>query len=220
MIRTFIIDDHQLFIDGLKALLGLVDNIEVVGEALSGEEGIKALGKMDVDVLITDYSMEGMTGYDVVKHVYEHFPKIHILTLSMHEDFHYINQMTNAGSLGYILKNTGRKELVEAIETVAEGKSYFSKRVKEAILKNYTKDNNPKPVVNKKVTNEVVLFTRREKQVLKLMVSGLPSKEIADILCMSFHTVNTHRRNINSKISDVSDLTVNQYVKKFRILDD
>jgi DNA-binding NarL/FixJ family response regulator len=219
MIRTFIIDDHQLFIDGLKALLGLVDTIEVVGEALSGEEGIKSLRTTAADVLITDYSMGGMSGFEVVKYVREHFPDIRILTLSMHEDIQYIDRMTNAGSLGYILKNTGRKELVEAIESVFAGKTYYSVRVKESILRKYTKDLNPKPI-EKKNTDEIVNFTRREKQVLKLLVAGIPSKEIADILCMSFHTVNTHRKNINSKISDVSDLTVNQYVKKYNIFDE
>ncbi|RLD63087.1 MAG: hypothetical protein DRI84_10110 [Bacteroidetes bacterium] len=219
MIRTFIIDDHQLFIDGLKALLGFVDNIEVVGEALNGEEGVKKLKKQDVDVLITDYSMDGMSGYDVVKYVREHFPNIRILTLSMHDDIQFIDQMTNAGSLGYILKNTGRRELVEAIESVSKGETYYSIRVKEAILNKYSKKVNTAQGVEKSFSGEEVFFTRREKQVLKLMVSGLTSKDIADALCMSFHTVNTHQKNINSKIDTSSDLTVVQYVKVHHIFD-
>jgi DNA-binding NarL/FixJ family response regulator len=220
MIRIFIIDDHQLFIDGLKALLGIVEQVEIVGSASSGEEGLKELEKIKdkVDVLITDYSMEGMSGYEVVKQVRERFPDIRILTLTMHDEIEYINKMINVGSLGYLMKNTGRAELIEAIETVNNGKSFYSKRVKDAILNQYTEKMVPKPKPKEKTEVEVH-FTPRERQVLKLMVSGLPSKEIADVLCMSFHTVNTHRRNINSKIAAVSDLTVHQYAKKYDLLD-
>ena len=213
MIKIFIIDDHQLFIDGLKMILGLVDGFQVVGEACSGEEGITALENLEVDVLITDYSMKGMNGYDVTKYVKNRFPNINILTLSMHDDIGHINKMTKAGSLGYILKNTGKRELKEAIETVNRGEAYYSVKVKEAILKKYTKDSKPVVVEKKIATGEEVVFTRREEQVLKMMVIGLPTKEIADALSMSYHTVNTHRKNINSKITAASDLTVLQYVK-------
>lgn len=220
MIRTFIIDDHQLFIDGLKALLKLEENIEVVGEALSGEAAIEALGKQEIDVLITDYSMDGMTGYDVVQYVRKCFPDIRILTLSMHADIFYIDQMTNAGSLGYILKNTGRKELIEAIEVVNSGKIYFTPRVKEAILNKYTDDLPTVPADFTPAQDEVLDFTRREKQVLKLLVTGLPSREIADVLSMSHHTVNTHRKNINSKIGALGFTSITQYVNRHKIFDD
>lgn len=219
MIRTFIIDDHQLFIDGLKALLKLEKNIEVVGEALSGEDAIVALEQMEVDVLITDYSMDGMTGYEVIKYVRKCFPEIRILTLTMHADISYIDQMTNAGSLGYILKNTGRKELIEAIEAVYAGKTYFTMRVKESILENYTNELPPLPEDTTN-NNDAIDFTRREKQVLKLLITGLPSKEIADVMCMSLHTVNTHRKNINSKIGALGYTTLTQYVNRHKIFDD
>ena len=223
MIRIFIIDDHELFIDGLKALLGIVEQVEVVGSALSGEEGLEALDRMkdQVDVLITDYSMTGMSGYEVVKQVHKKYPHIRVMTLTMHEDIEYINKMIDAGSLGYLMKNTGRSELIEAIEAVYAGKTFYSKKVQEVILNKYTENRTPKKEEPKVEKDErEVSFTPREKQVLKLMLSGLPSKEIADVLCMSFHTVNTHRKNIHSKINDVSDLTVAQYVKKYGVLDD
>lgn len=222
MIRVFLIDDHQLFIDGIKALLRQVDTIEIAGSATSGEEGLKMLRnkKNQADVLITDYSMGGMSGYELVKIIHKEIPDLKILTLSMHDDILYINKMINAGSLGYIMKNTGRKELIKAIETVNSGKIFYSPRVQEAILKQYTNTMNPVVKEKKKQAETEVDFTYREKQVLRLMLEGMPSKEIANILCMSFHTVNTHRRNIHSKISDVSNLTVSQYVKKYGILDD
>lgn len=219
MIKIFIIDDHQLFIDGLKMLLNQVDDFNVVGESLSGEEGIKMLTHIDTDVLITDYSMEGMSGLEVVKYVKNSLPKIKIITLTMHADIDFIDKMINAGSLGYLLKNTGRSELVNAVRTVNDGQTFYSQRAKEAIVNRYTTDIVPEKKGVKKTNSEGVRFTPREKQVLKLMVSGLPSKEIADVLCMSYHTVVTHRRNINFKISESSDLTVNQYVKAFSVLD-
>lgn len=220
MIRIFIIDDHQLFIDGLKMLLGQVDNFEVVGEALSGEDAIQILGKYKVDVLITDYSMGGMTGYEVAKYVRSTFPSIKVITLTMHAEIEYIDRMIKVGSLGYLMKNTGRKELVEAIEAVNKGESYYSQLAKDAILKKYTKAQTPPEKIKKTPSGELIRFTPREKQVLKLMVSGLPSKEIADVLCMSSHTVYTHRKNINLKISSSSDLSVIQYVKAFHVFDE
>ena len=114
----------------------------------------------------------------------------------------------------------GRKELLEAIETVNSGQTYYSPKAKETIINRYTTDLTPKDDKEEKSKQDAVRFTTREKQVLKLMVSGLPSKEIADVLCMSYHTVTTHRRNINFKISKTSDLTVNQYVKAFDVFDD
>jgi len=219
MTRIFIIDDHQIFIDGLTMLLGQVAELDVVGGASSGEEGIKALEHHEVDVLITDYSMSGMSGYEVVKYVRIKFPHIRIITLTMHAEISYIDRMINAGSLGYLMKNTGRKELVEAINAVMRDESYYSPLAKEAILNRYTSDLSPK-VTKKKPTGLPVIFTRREKQMLRLIVEGLPSKEIADVLNMSLHTVNTHRRNISAKIAQSSDLTVLQYIKEFHILDD
>ena len=220
MIRIFIIDDHQLFIDGLKMLLNMHSNFDVVGEALSGEVGIKALETHEVDVLITDYSMGEMSGYEVVRYVRSTYPNIKIITLTMHAGIKYIDKMINAGSLGYLMKNTGRKELIEAIETVNSGESYFSQKAKDAIINRYTNDTTPIKQ-NKKVSNgQPTRFTPREKQVLKLMIEGLPSKEIADVLCLSFHTVNTHRKNISYKISTTSDLTVNQYVKAYNVFEE
>jgi len=220
MIRIFIIDDHQLFIDGLKMILNQIDGFEVVGQALSGEEGIAALGRTQTDILITDYSMGGMSGYEVVKYVRKTFPKIRIITLTMHAEIEYIDKMINAGSLGYLMKNTGRKELKVAIETVYNGESFYSKMAKDAILNKYTKSQKPKEEVKKKPTGIPVRFTPREKEVLKMMVMGLPSKEIADALCLSYHTVTTHRSNIHSKIASSSDLTLTQYVKAYGVLDE
>ena len=218
MIKIFIIDDHQLFIDGLSILLGQVTELDVVGHANSGEEGIKALENYDVDVLITDYSMKGMSGYEVIKYVRQKFPDIKIITLTMHAEIKYIDKMINAGSLGYLMKNTGRKELVESIKTVMRGESYYSPLAKEAILNRYTKDLSPKPIKKREPTGIPVRFTRRELQLIKLMKEGLLSKEIADVLCMSLHTVNTHRKHINLKVAQSSDLSVMEYVKKYDVL--
>ncbi|MCK5856479.1 MAG: response regulator transcription factor [Bacteroidales bacterium] len=219
MIRVFIIDDHQLFIDGLTMLLGQVAELEVVGHAASGEEGIIGIENQEVDVLITDYSMSGMSGYEVVKYVRNKFPHIKIITLTMHAEIYFIDKMINAGSLGYLMKNTGKKELVESIKAVMRGESYYSPLAKEAILNRYTNDLSPKKQVKRQPSGMPVRFTRREIQLLKMIQAGLLSKEIADALSMSLHTVNAHRRNINSKIAASSDLTVLEYIKKFNVLD-
>ena len=220
MIKIFIIDDHQLFIDGLKMILSMNPDFVVVGEANSGEDGLKAMESLDYDVLITDYSMSGMSGYEIVKVVRVKYPHVKIITLTMHSEIEYIDKMTNAGSLGYLMKNTGRKELKEAIEAVMKDQTYYSPLAKEAILERYTQTLSPKPKLKPEMEGEPIIFTRREKEVLRLLAQGIPSKEIADALCLSYHTVSTHRRNISGKIGQVSTLTVMQYVKEFHVLDD
>jgi len=220
MIKIFILDDHQLFIDGLKMILAMDPEFEVVGEANTGEEGLKLMESIDYDVLLTDYSMSGMSGFEVVKVVREKYPHVKIITLTMHSEIEYIDKMTNAGSLGYLMKNTGRKELKEAIEAVMNNQSYYSPLAKKTILDRYTQSLSPKPKPKLEKEGQAVLFTRREKQILRLLMEGIPSKEIADALCMSYHTVSTHRRNISGKIAQVSDLTVLQYVKEYHVLDD
>jgi len=207
-IRVYIVDDHQLFIDGIKALLKRVEDIEVIGDAISGKECLEDLKSLEIDVLISDISMPEMQGDELVGHVMRLYPTIKVLTLSMHYDFKYIDRMIQVGALGYVLKNTGAKELQEAIRFVNDGKTYYSPKVQDAIVKGYSKEK-VKAFRAMADTNEEIILTPREIEVLKLVVKGYSSTEVAEILDVSYHTITSHRKNINAKVgsSSIADLS-------------
>ncbi len=194
MIKIIVADDHQMFIDGIKALLKNEKDIKVTGEALNGHEVLALLKKEPADIVLLDVNMPGMDGIETTKPIREKYADVKILMLTMHNKHEFIFGLANAGASGYILKNTGRKELLEAIHTVHAGKTYFSKEVTETILQNITK----KPTEQKL---EAAQLTEREKDVLKLIAQEFTTQEIADQLFISTNTVETHRKNLLSKLN-------------------
>jgi len=199
-IRVYIVDDHELFIDGLKAILRRVEDIKVVGSSTSGKQAVEDLNNIEIDVLITDISMPIMSGFELSRIVNTKHPDIRILVLSMHYDYNHVEEMLNAGALGYVLKNTGSKELQEAIRIVAKGESFYSDKIKQSIVTGYSKE---KVKSFKSVNNgdeESIFLTPREKDVLRLVLKGYKSNEIGDILSISYNTITTHRKNINAKV--------------------
>ena len=208
-IRVYIVDDHELFIDGLKAILRKSDEIDIVGTSTTGQDALRNMEKIGVDVLVTDISMPAMSGIELCKLVNSKFPEVKILVLSMHHEYSYVEEMLNVGVLGYVLKNTGSKELREAIKSVANGESYYSEAVKQSIISGYSKEKAKinKPVKVKK--DDVIMLTPREKEILALVLKGYKSNEIGDILSLSYHTITSHRKNINAKVgtSNVAELT-------------
>lgn len=199
-IRVYIVDDHELFIDGLKSILRKSDEIKVVGSSTSGKEAIEDLKNIEVDVLVTDISMPIMSGFELSRIVNTIYPDIRILILSMHHDYNHIEEMLNAGALGYVLKNTGSKEFQDAIRIVSKGDSFYSDKIKQSIVNGYSKEK----VKSFKVVNdgneENIFLTPREKDVLRLVLKGYKSNEIGDILSLSYNTITTHRKNINAKV--------------------
>jgi DNA-binding NarL/FixJ family response regulator len=206
-VKLMVVDDHQMFIDGIKAILKSSPEIKVVAEALSGAKALEIIEKVRPQVLITDISMPEMTGDELTKIITRRYPEINVLALSMHNNIETINLMINAGVKGYILKNTGKKELIDAVLTVSMGKNYFSVEVKDALLEKYisTSANEEKPVKN---TAKKVYLTRREKQIIKLVIDGYSNTEIAEKLNLSVYTITSHRRNIYSKtmVNNVASL--------------
>ena len=136
-----------------------------------------------------------LDGIDATKYITEHFPEVKVLALTMHTDESHITRMLQVGAMGYILKNTGKKELTEAIKTVASGESYFAKEASEVIMRRLMKN---KSLQKGKFAN--VELTKREKEVLKLIAEENTNHEIADKLFISPRTVDTHRRNLLQKL--------------------
>jgi DNA-binding NarL/FixJ family response regulator len=193
MIKVIIADDHQMFIEGIKSLLGSERDIKVVGEALNGKAVLAELGRNKVDIVLLDINMPEMDGIETTKQIRQSYPDVKILMLTMYNNQEFIFGLMNAGASGYILKNTGKTELVEAIMAVQAGKTYYSKDVTETILANFTK----KPAEQKM---DLAQLTEREKDVLKLIAQEYNTGEIAEKLFISTNTVETHRKNLLSKL--------------------
>ncbi len=189
--NILIVDDHQMFIDGLKSLLRKQDTFIVAAEALNGKEALAIIENIKIDIILCDISMPEMNGIELTKIVKEKFPEIKIIILSMHNDSSVISDIMMAEAEGYILKNTGKKELFDALTKVANSGTYYSDGVL-SVMRQTIK-------VDKKVVEEIKLLSEREIEILKLIVEELSSEQIAEKLFISKRTIDTHRINILTK---------------------
>lgn len=194
-IKVLIADDHKIVLDGLRLLLDQEQDIETVGEALDGDEVIDKTNSLEeVDIVILDINMPKKDGIEVTRIIKDSYPEIKILVASMYNKKEFIKNLMEAGIDGYILKNSGRAELLTAIRSLAKGEPYYSGAVTKTITKSYQKS---------KIfdTPGEIDLTQREKEIIKLIAEEHSTSEIAEKLFISVHTVSTHRKNILSKLS-------------------
>ena len=190
-ISILIADDHQMFIDGLKALLKREKNLQIIGEVSSGGQAIEFIGKNQPDLLITDISMPGMSGVELTRWVKQNYPEIKVLVLTMYNDREIVNEILMSEAEGYILKNTGKQELISAINRINDNSTYYSTEVLNIMMTRLKKQ--------KTIEKNTALLTPREIEIVKLIMEELSSEEIADKLFISKRTVDTHRKNIIAK---------------------
>lgn len=190
-IRILIADDHQMFIDGLKALLKREKSFQIIGEVSSGGQAIEFIGKTQPDLLITDISMPGMSGVELTRWVKHNYPDIKVLVLTMYNDREIVNEILMSEAEGYILKNTGKQELISAINRINDNSTYYSAEVLNTMMTRLKKQ--------KAIEKNTALLTPREIEIVKLIMEELSSEEIADKLFISKRTVDTHRKNIIAK---------------------
>lgn len=211
-IKVLIVDDHKIIRDGIKSMLQDIPEIHIVGEEENGHAALKTLGIKSVDIVLSDISMSIMNGADLTESIKQHHPKVKVLILSMHEEVQYIKELIEKGASGYILKNTGRDDLITALRTVADGKNYFSNEVYSTLIMGKNR------AQSKSDENEIQL-TKREIEVLKLIAEELKNHEIADTLFVSTRTVDTHRRNLLQKLNVKNTAGLVRYAVKAGIVD-
>jgi DNA-binding NarL/FixJ family response regulator len=189
--RIALADDHQLVLDGLKLILTGQNNWQIVSESNNGEGLLATLHHETIDLVITDLNMPGMRGIDLVKTIKDKFPHVKVLVISMHDEQEIINEILLAEAEGYILKNSGKNEVIQAVNDLIEGKTHYGKTILESMLKTWK--------ITHSENKELKKLSDREKEVLKLILEENTSKEIAEQLNISKQTVDTHRAHIMEK---------------------
>jgi two-component system response regulator DegU len=196
-IRILLVDDHQLFREGLRRILELESDITIVGEAANGIEAMTSVARLRPDVILMDINMPECNGVEATKRIKQEVPDLAILVLTIHDDSEYLFEVLRAGACGYLLKDVEPARLIEAIRTVARGGSVVNPAMTGRLIHEFGR-------LYKAHEEEEQLLSAREQDVLDLMAKGLGNKEIAQQLYISEKTVKNHVSSILRKL-DVND---------------
>ncbi|PAU54434.1 response regulator transcription factor [Pseudomonas sp. PICF141] len=185
-IRVALVDDHSLVRDGIKSLLGVMAQLEVVGEAENGADAIEMVGRCQPDLLLVDISLKDINGLELTRLLRSQYPTLKVLVLSMYDNYEYVSESVRSGASGYVLKNAPSREIIAAIEAIVSGGTFYSAEIAQRLIADKSTDNE---------------LTPRESQVLYKMAQGLNNKEMARELDISVRTVETHRLSIRRKLN-------------------
>lgn len=213
-IKIAIVDDQNLFREGLSRLLNDIENFAVVISAASGSELFQKLKSQEVDVLLTDIAMPEMNGFEVTELMKKRYPEIKTIALTMHDEDDYIIKLMDSGINGYLLKDSDVSQIKQAIIkiTIEGGANYFTDRVSQALLKSRKKNQSVKPSLN------AVHFTNKEILVIQLICEELTAAEISERMNISVHTVNGHKERIMNKIKVKNTIGIVNYAYKNNIV--
>ncbi len=215
-IRVVLADDHVFVRDGIKSLLENEANIIVVGEATDGLEALKIVETEQPDLLILDIRMPNLTGIEVVEKLRSQNNFVKIVMLSMHESEEYVLKSIKAGADGYLLKGSSKEEFLKAVHTVANGGKYFSGDISSILIGQLS---NPVAAMESKQSlDEDMMITKREKEILKLLLSGKGNKEIAEALDISKRTAEVHRFNLMKKLKVKNLMELSNKANEFSLL--
>ncbi|MCP9236567.1 response regulator transcription factor [Lewinella sp. JB7] len=206
-------DDHALVRDGIRRLLEDQSDLQVVGEANDGEELVALVRELKPDLAIVDIRMPKMNGIEAVRHLRREGSPTPCLMLSMHDSEEYVLQSIDAGAFGYLLKDASRDEFLRAVHTIVGGDRYFSGDLSNILIRQLTRTEGgvsaPAPAAR-----EAVELTRRERQILPIILQGATNQEIADQLDLSRRTVETHRFNMMKKLGVSNSSELNRRVRE------
>ncbi|MFN3331387.1 MAG: response regulator [Caldilinea sp.] len=211
MIRILIVDDHAIVRAGIRVLLQLQPEFEVVGEAEDGQEALRQVQQLAPDIVLMDIGMPGMDGLAATRAILQNYPQVRIIALTQHENREYVLPTLRAGAKGYVLKRAPDDTLVRAIRTVAAGGSFLDPRVADVVTASL-RQQGAAPV------DPLETLTEREREVLQLLASGKTYQEIADTLFISVKTVDFHRTNLMRKLNLANRAELIQFALKRNLL--
>ena len=204
-IRVVLADDHTVVRQGLRALLAAEEDIEIVGEAENGRQALQLVKKLLPDIVVMDIAMPVLNGIEATRQITRYIPSVKVLVLSTYSNDEYVEQLTEAGAAGYLVKQTAANDLLKAIREAFKGNAFFSpaiaKRLRDQCRQTYS--------AGQPIKRRSDYLTTREAEVLQLIAEGRANKQIAAELCISIKTVAKHRQQVMNKlgIHDVAGLT-------------
>ncbi|WP_018628767.1 response regulator [Niabella aurantiaca] len=208
MIHVFIVDDHPIVIEGLRAVIDKLDDHEVTGTAGNAVEAVGLLKEVPADVVLLDINLPDVSGIDLCKKIRKEFPEKKILGISTFSERSYISRMIENGALGYLIKSASAVEIAEAIASVMQGRLYMSLNI-EHLLR-------PSSVI---LPDALPNLTRREKEVLQYIAEGLTNNQIAEKIFVSPSTVDTHRKNMITKLEVSNTAALIRFAVKYGLIE-
>jgi DNA-binding NarL/FixJ family response regulator len=195
-LKILLADDHGVVRKGLRFLLETEPDLEVIGEAADGRQAVDMTGELHPDVVVMDIAMPRLNGIDATGQIVRQHPEVGVIMLSMYSDEEYLVRTLTAGAKGYLLKDSAETDLVRAVHSVSDGKPFFSPAIAKTLLEDYVRR-----LQQRGLSDSYDLLSDREKEVLQLLAEGKTNKEVATVLNLSTHTVETHRTHIMQKLS-------------------
>ena len=208
-IKVLLVDDHQIILDSLSLLFELMDDIKIVGTLNDSREVLNFLNSNPIDIVITDLTMPYIDGIQLSFKIKESFPEMKILMLTVNDQADLIQDAFKAGISGYVMKKAGKDELEQAIRTVASGQLHYGQQVMQSLLAGQQHDPSSEKLKH---------LTKRELEVIKLIVQEYSSAEIADKLYISLGTVETHRHNIFKKLEVKNAVGLAKFALKYKLV--
>lgn len=214
LIRLLLVDDHQMVRDGIRVMLESKESFFrfEIDEAENGEIAIRKILKKDFDLVLMDYQLPGMSGFETVQKIRLYKKDMKVLVLSNYDEFSYVKSMINEGVNGYILKNIDPSQLLHAIETVLSGKQYYSNEVSLKLIDSAKNPEKPLPLSAK------TGLSKRETEILKMIALEMTNDEIAKSLFISKRTVDTHRQNLLNKLQVKNTAGLIKAAYEFKLL--
>jgi len=212
-IRIILADDHTILREGLKVLLEKQGNIKVVAEASNGQEAVSKTVEFQPDVVILDISMPLMEGLEATRQIRREAPNVRILVLTMHDDSEFFLQLLRAGASGYVTKKSVASDLINAVEAVYRGESFFCTSMSKTLLSDYLR------LVKNTEETEQEELTPREREIVKLIAEGYTNQEIAELLHRSVKTIESHRANILSKLGVHDSIELVKYAVRKKLIE-
>ena len=206
--RVFIVEDHAIFREGLKRVIGEMEDVELIGEAENGAEFLEKLKKVTPDIVLMDIKMPVMDGIEATEKALKMNPSLKILVISMFGEEEYVYSMVEKGVYGFILKTSGIRDLEKAINRVSEGQQYYSEEIMGLLVKK----------VRQIDAVEKIIFTDKEMDVLRLLCKGLSNNEIADKLFLSVRTVEGYRNKLLQKTGSVNVINLVIFALKNKLV--
>jgi DNA-binding NarL/FixJ family response regulator len=213
---VLIVDDHPLFREGLKAIIGRTPRFEISGEAGTAKEGFKMAKTLNPDVVLVDISLPDQSGIDLTRRIRSTLSGTRVLIVSMHSKISYIAEAFQAGAMGYIVKESAAERLLQGLDTVLAGDYYLDSAVSHKVVERILGF----PKENARITDGAYgTLTPREQEVMRLLAQGLSTREVADRLCISPKTVENHRTNIMGKLGLRSGIELVRYAARLGLID-